>query len=267
MAVSADGDRWVVLNASPDIRQQIERTALLHPRRGIRHSPIAAVVLTNGDVDHIAGLLSLRESQPFSLYATPRVLAALGANPVFNVLRPDIVSRVPLALGGPVALSDRDGADLGLAVEAFAVPGKVALYLEDPAAADFGTVAEDTIGLRLSQSGTDRTVFYIPGCASLPAGLAERVRGAELVLFDGTTWRDDEMSASGAGEKTATRMGHMCMSGDGGSMAAFADLDIARKIYIHTNNTNPVLIAGSKERAAVEARGWQVADDGMEIAL
>ena len=101
----------------------------------------------------------------------------------------------------------------------------------------------------------------------MPAALASRLAGADLVFFDGTTWRDDEMAASGAGEKTASRMGHMCMSGNDGSMAAFADLDIVHKIYIHINNTNPVLIAGSNERAAVEARGWQVASDGMEITL
>jgi pyrroloquinoline quinone biosynthesis protein B len=265
LAVSSDGDRWVLLNASPDLRQQIERTHALHPRHGVRHSPIAGVVLTNGDVDHVAGLLSLREGQSFSVYETSRVLAVLEANPVFNVLRHDLVARLALVLNRPQELTAADGADLGLVVEPFAVPGKVALYLEDPAAADFGTVAEDTIGLRVSEPASGHAFFYIPGCASLPADLADRLRGADLVFFDGTAWRDDEMAASGAGEKTSARMGHMCMSGEHGSLAAFADLNVRRKIYIHINNTNPVLLADSPERARVESLGWEVAYDGMDV--
>lgn len=273
LAVSADGERWFILNASPDIRQQIERTAPLQPRHGVRHSPIAGVVLTNGDVDHIAGLLTLRESQALSLYATGRVLAVLDANPVFNVLRRDMVARVPLALDTPLALNvplalgGPEGEAAGLTIEAFAVPGKVALYLEDPAAADYGTVAEDTVGLRLSEEATGRGFFYVPGCAALPADLATRLQGAGLIVFDGTTWHDDEMVESGAGVKTATRMGHMCMSGERGSMAAFAALAVGRKIYVHINNTNPVLRDGSAERTAAEAAGWEIATDGMEIAL
>lgn len=267
MAVSADGRRWVLLNASPDIRQQIEQTPCLHPQDGVRHSPIAGVVLTNGDVDHVAGLLSLREGQPFRLHATNRVLAALADNPVFDVLRRDVVDRVPLMLDEIVALISPDGVDTGLIVEAFAVPGKVALYLEDQTVADFGTVAEDTIGLRVSEATSERAFYYLPGCANLPANLADRLRGAGLVLFDGTTWRDDEMAARGAGVKTSKRMGHMCMSGVSGSLAAFADLGVERKVYIHMNNTNPVLVADSAERATAEAKGWQIADDGMEFIL
>src|SRR5690606_15347830 len=138
---------WVVLNASPDIRQQINANPPLHPSEGIRHSPIASAVLTNADVDHVAGLLTLRESQPFSLYATPRVLSVLAENSIFHVLNPEFVERRSLALDRPFEPTTRDGEPLGLTVEAFAVPGKVALYKEDAAAgADFGTVAEDTVG-------------------------------------------------------------------------------------------------------------------------
>lgn len=266
-AVSADGETWFLLNCSPDVRWQIERTPALQPRRGIRHSPIAGVVLTNGDVDHVAGLLSLREGQPFALYATGRVLAALAANPIFDVLRPEVVERRALVLGATLPPCGTGGEPAGIEAEAFAVPGKVALYLENPRAERFGTVAEDAIGLRLSDTGTGRSIYYVPGCAALPADLGRRLAGADLVLFDGTTWRDDEMAASGAGEKTAGRMGHMCMTGDSGSLAAFADLDVRRKVYVHLNNTNPALLSDSAERAAVEAAGWQVAEDGMEIAL
>jgi pyrroloquinoline quinone biosynthesis protein B len=266
-AVSADGDRWFLLNCSPDVRMQIEQTPALQPKRGVRHSPIAGVALTNGDVDHVAGLLSLRERQPFVLYATARVLAALAANPIFGVLRDDLVERRTLALGERVALSGPGGEAGGIEVETFAVPGKVALYLEDPQAQGFGTVAEDTVGLRLSEPATGRSAYYLPGCAALPAELGRKLTGAELVLFDGTTWRDDEMAASGTGEKTAGRMGHMCMAGGGGSLAAFAGLDVRRKLYVHLNNTNPALLSDSAERAAVEAAGWQVAEDGMELVL
>ena len=266
-AVSADGERWFLLNCSPDVRMQIERTPALQPQRGVRHSPIAGVVLTNGDVDHVAGLLSLRERQPFVLYATSRVLAALAANPIFGVLREDLVERRALGLGEHMALSGPGSEAAGIEVEAFAVPGKVALYLEDPKAEGFGTVAEDTIGLRLSEPASGRSAYYLPGCAALTAELGRKLAGAELVLFDGTTWRDDEMAASGTGEKTARRMGHMCMDGDGGSLAAFAGLGVRRKLYVHLNNTNPALLSGSAERAAVEAAGWQVAEDGMEIVL
>lgn len=267
VAVSADGASWVLLNCSPDVRVQIESTPTLQPRNGIRHSPIAAVVLTNGDVDHVAGLLSLRERQPFALYATGRVLAALAANPMFGVLRPEMVARRSLALGETVPLQGPGGTPLGIEAEAFAVPGKVALYLEDPEAEHFGSVAEDTIGLRLADAENGRSLFYVPGCAALSEALAARLRDAGLVLFDGTTWRDDEMAQSGTGEKTAGRMGHMCMSGETGSLAAFAGLNVERKIYVHLNNTNPALVADTPERAAVEAAGWQVAEDGMEVAL
>ncbi|MBL8659208.1 MAG: pyrroloquinoline quinone biosynthesis protein PqqB [Rhodospirillales bacterium] len=266
-AVSTDGRQWFLLNCSPDIRWQVEQTPDMQPRRAVRDSPIAGVILTNADVDHVAGLLSLRESQPFILYATGRVLAALADNPIFAVLRADLVQRRSLSLDDPIALQGPTGAAGGLTIEAFAVPGKVALYLEDPAAMAFGSVAEDTVGLKLSEPETGRSFFYLPGCAAMPPALAERLRDAELVLFDGTTWRDDEMPASGAGAKTAGRMGHMCMSDAGGSLAAFASLNVRRKIYVHLNNTNPALLADSTERAALEAHGWQVATDGMEIEL
>lgn len=266
-AVSADGESWFLLNCSPDVRLQIEQTPALQPRRGVRHSPMAGVVLTNGDVDHVAGLLTLRERHPFVLYATARVLAALAANPIFGVLRADLVKRRPLGLGEVVGLAGPDGEASGISIEAFAVPGKIALYLEDPEAERFGTVAEDTIGLRLSDTATGRVLYYIPGCAALSEDLSRRLAGAEVVLFDGTTWLDDEMAASGAGEKTAGRMGHMCIAGDSGSLAAFSGLDARRKIYVHLNNTNPALLSDSHARAEVEAAGWEVAEDGMEITL
>lgn len=266
LAVTADGENWFLLNASPDLRQQINQTAALHPRRGRRHSPIAGAVLTNADVDHVAGLLNLRESQPLSLYGTDRVLSVLSRNSIFDVLNPDFVSRKPLPLDAVTALTLPDGAPSGLEVEAFAVPGKVALYLEDEGAGpDFGSVAEDTIGLRIAAPGEDKSFFYIPGCAACPPALKARIDGASLLFFDGTTWIDDEMRATGVGHKTGRRMGHTCMSGADGSIAALADVDIGRRIFIHINNTNPVWLADGPERAAAAQAGWEIAFDGMEV--
>jgi len=164
IAISADGERWVLCNASPDLRQQINDNDVLHPKNGLRDSPIRAVVLTNADVDHVAGLLTLRESQPLALYATSRVLSVLEANSVFNVLNPEFVHRRPFALDKPLVLSERDGESLGVEVVPFSVPGKVALWLEKASAGpNFGTVDEDTIALEIRTPGAGRSLFYIPG--------------------------------------------------------------------------------------------------------
>ena len=273
VAVSADGDNWVLLNASPDLRQQLFERRQLHPRLGVRHSPVRAVVLTNGDVDHVAGLLTLRERHPLAVYATGRVLSVLAENAIFNVLNPEFVERRRIRLGERFELQSKEGEGLGLAVTPFAVPGKVALYLEDERASggNFGTVEEDTIALSietLHHNGAGvRRFLYVPACAAPAPGLAAAMAGADLMLFDGTLWQDDEMQRQGAGSKTGRRMGHMSLSGPDGTLAVFADSPVARKVLIHINNTNPILLADSPERAAVEAAGWEVAYDGMEITL
>lgn len=268
LAVRGSGSDWFLLNASPDLRAQIASAPPLQPRDGARDSPIAGVVLTNADVDHVGGLLTLRESQPLALYATPRVDDALSANPIFRVLNPEYVERRPLTLDRPVELRDRGGAASGLEVEMFTVPGKVALYLEDASAGEgFGTRPEDTVGLEVRSPDDGSRFLYVPGCAAMTEELAARLKGAPLVFFDGTLWRDDEMIAAGVGVKTGARMGHMSMSGAQGSIAAFAPLEVERKIFIHINNTNPVLLADSAERAEAEAAGWEIARDGLEIEL
>lgn len=267
VAVSADGRHWFLLNASPDVGQQLARTPVLHPGGGVRHSPVAGVVLTNADVDHVAGLLSLRERQALSLYATARVHRVLAGNPIFAVLNPELVARRTLALEEEAELVLPGGGRAGLAVTAVAVPGKVALWLEDAAQADFGSVAEDSIGLRVADPAGGSAFWYLPGCAAMPDDLAARLDGADLLLFDGTTWRDDEMLRGGTGAKTGRRMGHMSMAGEDGSIAALAAIDVGRRVFIHINNTNPVLLPQSPERAAVAAAGWEIAWDGMEIDL
>jgi len=258
LAVSADGVVWFLINASPDLREQIGRSAYLHPRDGLRSSPIAGVVLTGGDVDVIAGLLTLRERQPLTLYATSRIHDVLKANPIFEVLARDVVRREVVTLDAAVMLDD------GLTVELFAVPGKTPLYLEGADAPAIET-SETTVAAAISDGAT--TVFYIPGCAAMTPALADRLRGAALVFFDGTLWRDDEMVVAGLGAKTGRRMGHMSLEGPDGTLAAFEPLGVERKVLIHINNSNPVLLEDSLERAQVVARGWEVAYDGMEMTV
>jgi pyrroloquinoline quinone biosynthesis protein B len=269
LAVSRDGTDWVLLNASPDIRQQISATPALAPcaEDGLRSSPIKAVVLTNGDVDHMAGLINLREAQPFTIYATRRVLDVIAANSVFRILASDVVAREPLALDVPSRLYG-SGIDLGLDFEAFDVPGKIALYLEDESAGpNFGTGTGDTIGLRISDPATGKAFAYIPGCAEIDGNVRKRLQGASHVFFDGTLYDDEEMIRAGLMNKSGPRMGHISMNGSGGSIAKFEDLGVGRKIYVHINNSNPVLDEYSPERRAVEAAGWEVGYDGMEVRI
>ena len=267
IALSSDGQRWALFNASPDLRQQINDNDILHPREALRDSPINAVVLTNADVDHVAGLLNLRESQAFRLYGTRRVLSVLEANSIFNVLNPQFVTRESMVLNEELEIMRPDGAALGISVVPFAVPGKVALWLEDESQGEnFGTVDEDTIALEVRAQGKT-CFFYMPACARMTDALADRLRGAELVFFDGTLWVDDEMVRDGVGVKTGKRMGHMSVSGEEGTIAAFSDLDVGRKVFIHINTTNPILIADTPERAAAEAAGWEVSYDGMAIEI
>lgn len=256
VAVSADGERWLLLNASPDIREQIARAAVLQPRGTGRQSPIAAVFLTNGDVDHVAGLLSLRERQGFDLFATAQTLGELAANPIFGVLDPGYVAR------RVVQLDERIETKAGVSVTAFAVPGKAPLFREGEHV-EIGVETGETIGLEITL-GSARVVF-IPACAAVTPALRRRVTGASLLLFDGTLSRDDEMIRLGLSDKTSRRMGHMPIFGDDGTLAALDGIDVQRKVFIHINNSNPVLVAGAPERLAVEAAGWQIARDGESI--
>ncbi|NDV48715.1 MULTISPECIES: pyrroloquinoline quinone biosynthesis protein PqqB [unclassified Salipiger] len=255
LAVSANGTDWAILNASPDIRAQLAATAELHPT-GLRDMPLRSVLVTNGDIDHIAGLLTLREMQRFTLYATPGIHAVIAENPVFSALDSAVVPRAALALDTPAEIAP------GLSATLFAVPGKVPLYMEG-AEVDTDLMGEQTVGVEL-RAGSARA-YYIPGCARLDESLRARLTGAALVFFDGTLWRDDEMIAAGLGQKTGRRMGHMSMSGPAGSIAAFDGLDLGRKVFVHMNNTNPVLRPGAPERAEAEAAGWTIGHDGMEL--
>lgn len=269
LAVSRDGTDWALLNASPDLREQINHTPELgaQPTRGLRNSPIKAAVLTNGDVDHVCGLINLREMEPLAVYGSKRVLSVLADNTIFNVLNADKVPRRDLPLGTPTALRGADN-ELGLTVEAFGVPGKVALYLEDASkGADFGTQEGDTIGLKVSDPASGKAFYYVPGCADVDKDLATRLKGAALVFFDGTLFEDNEMIAAGLSSKSGKRMGHISMSGPEGSIAAFDSLGVNRKVYVHINNSNPVLDENSSARKEAEKAGWEIGFDGMEIRI
>ncbi len=257
VAFSVGDADWAILNASPDIREQLARADVLHPT-DLRSLPLSSVLLTNGDIDHVAGLLTLREQQPFELFATADIHAVLTDNPIFGALNPAVVTRTPVALEHIFDLAP------GLRARLFAVPGKVPLYLEgDVVQTDL--IGEQTVGVHLMGAGKD--VFYIPGCAAMQPALRDRLEGADMVLFDGTLWQDDEMVIAGLSQKTGQRMGHMSMSGPEGSIAAFADIEVAQKVFVHMNNTNPVLRPGSAERSAAEAAGWVIAQDGLDITL
>lgn len=253
LAVTLDGESWVVLNASPDLGSQIRATPALWPRKE-RHSPIGTIILSSAEIDHVTGLLSVRERQPFDLIALAPVLAAIEANPMFAAVP---ARRVTATASSPVALPD------GLTAELFPVPGKAPLYLED-GDPQLGSEAGEAAGIRINGHG--RSIVYIPGCAALTDGVRARAESADVVFFDGTLFTDDEMIRAGVGEKTGRRMGHMPITGPGGSLPWLARLPAARKIYIHLNNTNPALIEGSPERLMIEAAGVEVACDGMEVS-
>ncbi|MEP6265755.1 MAG: pyrroloquinoline quinone biosynthesis protein PqqB [Paracoccaceae bacterium] len=255
LGVTADGKNWAVLNASPDIRHQMAACTDLHPT-GLRELPLQSVLVTNGDIDHVAGLLTLREMQPFTLFATAGIHDVLAQNPMFDALNARAVVRRTIALGDPFQLVN------GIEATLFPVPGKVPLYLEgDTVQTDL--IGDQTVGVKLCAG--EKTAFYIPGCAMLNDDLRDRLQNADYLFFDGTLWRDDEMIRAKLGQKTGKRMGHMSMSGPDGSLTAFDALEIGKKIYVHMNNTNPVLRPNSAEKTQAEAAGWIVGQDGMEI--
>jgi pyrroloquinoline quinone biosynthesis protein B len=265
VAVSADGDLWFLLNASPEIRQQIEGFEGLHPRAP-RHSPLAAIVLTNGDLDHALGLLSLRESHPLVIYATERVRRGFTeGNVLYRTLQrfPEQVTWRALKLGREEGLAGSDGVGSGLLIEAVAVPGKPPVHLEGLAPPD----PEDNIGLRVREASSGRLLAYFPAVGRVTSEMKDALADARCIFFDGTFWASDELLTLGLGQKRAEDMAHLPVGGQGGSLALLRSLAAPRRIYIHVNNTNPILCDDSPERQAVEAAGWEVAYDGMQVTL
>jgi pyrroloquinoline quinone biosynthesis protein B len=265
VAVSADGERWFLLNASPEIRSQIESCPALHPR-GPRHSPIAAILLTNGDLDHCLGLLSLRESHPLVIYATERVRRGFTeGNVLYRTLErfPGQVTWRTLEVGKETDLSGLDGEASGLTVKAIAAPGKPPVHLEGNAAPDPG----ENIGVVIHERRSGKRLAYFSAAAAITPGMKAAFEGADCLFFDGTFWTSDELIALGLGDKRAEQMAHLPIGGEGGSLKGLAEVRAPKKIYVHINNTNPMLRPRSPERGKVEAAGWEVAHDGMEVNL
>jgi len=268
LAFSADDKHWFLINASPDLRQQLNATPQLHPRNGaLRNTPIAGVILTNGEVDAVAGLLSMRESSPFTIYAHAKVLAILNANSIFNVLNDKHVRRQPINIDRSFEPELPDGTPSGINVLPLAVPGKSAWYLEGKAHPGGDDGIGDTLGLRVTDKASGKNFYFLAACAEITDELKAEISGSSLIFFDGTVWRDDEMIKAGLGNKTGKRMGHVAMSGDHGAIERLAGLDIERKIFLHINNSNPALLPSSPERKAAEHAGWQIPADGTEIVL
>ena len=265
VTVSADGERWFLLNASPEIRTQIESFPALHPKRP-RHTPIAAIVLTNGDLAHCLGIFSLREAHPIVIYATDRVRQGITESNVFyRTLQrfPGQVTWRSLKVGREEELLDASNAATGLWLESVASPGKLPVHLEGLTSADL----EDNIGLRIRERATGLVLAYFSAVGKMSPSVRQGLDGASAVLFDGTFWSSDELSGPGLMAKTAEDLAHLTIGGEGGSLGMLGALPRTRKIYIHINNTNPILREDSPERRAVEAAGCEVAFDGMEIRL
>ena len=268
IAISADGDHWFLINASPDLRQQLTATPQLHPRAGkLRHSPVAGVILTNGEIDAVAGLLSMREGSPFTIYAHRKVLAILGDNSIFNVLNEKNVRRLPIEIDRAFEPALPDGSPSGIEILPFGVAGKGAWYLEGKTHPAGNDGVGDTLGLRIGDKATGKHFYFLAACAGVTDDLRSRLAGASLVFFDGTVWRDDELIEAGLGTKTGQGMGHIAMSGDSGAIEALSGLNINRKVFLHINNSNPALLHDSAERKMAERAGWQIPADGTEITL
>lgn len=263
LAVTVDGERWALLNAAPEITQQIAANPALHPRDpalvGGRHSPIATVLVTNADIDAVAGLLGLREKQAFRLVGTAETLGVIDANPIFRGLDRDLVRFERIGLGEAFELVP------GATARLFPVPGKIPLFLEGERVVT-DLEGEQTVGVEIVGPAGER-LAYVPGCARMTPAVADRLAGADVVFFDGTVFTDDEMIRLGVGSKTGRRMGHMAMSGPDGTLEAFRTIPVKRRIFVHVNNTNPALREGSPERRAVEDSGWEIGRDGMEVPL
>jgi pyrroloquinoline quinone biosynthesis protein B len=262
IAVSANGTDWVLVNASPDILAQIRATPALQPARERRDSGIAAVMLMDAQIDHVTGLLMLREGKELPLYCTAPVWRELnGALPLVPVLSHYCgVRRHALPVdGGGVHVPGVDGIRFTpLALTSKAPP--YSDHRDDPATGD-------NIGLLIEDEASGKSAFYAPGLGAIDPQVEAALRKADCVLVDGTFWRADEMIALGLSGKTAADMGHLPQSGEGGMIAVLDGVKARRKVLIHINNTNPILDEDSDQRALLARHGIEVAFDGMEITL
>ncbi|MDJ0518957.1 MAG: pyrroloquinoline quinone biosynthesis protein PqqB [Trichodesmium sp. MO_231.B1] len=263
LAVRATNGSWFLVNASPDVRQQLERLRDEVPN-SVRSSPIAGVLLSDGEIDHTAGLMILREAdEPLQIYGTDSVRQGLTEG--FSLLRVLKhycgVNWVNIEPGSTVNLSNND--NLGLEVEVFSLPSKPPKYMRSSLPVEGNWV----VGFTFRDRDSGGVVTYAPALAELSDSILERLENSDCILVDGTFWQDNELLALGTSTRTARAMGHLPLSGDDGSLIRLSKLSSKRKIFTHINNTNPILIANSTERKIVEAAGMEVAYDGLTIEL
>ncbi|MDN5696439.1 MAG: pyrroloquinoline quinone biosynthesis protein PqqB [Rubrobacter sp.] len=256
VAISPDYRRWYLLNASPDIRAQIESFPALQPQ-GVRNSPLQAVLLTDAELDHTLGLLPLREADRLEIHATSAAHETLrtGTSLLQTLDAYTQVEWRTVVVGTDVALEG------GLSYRAFGVPTSKQ--------ARFGTGEgeETVVGYRFTDERTGRALVYLPGAQELTEPVLAELEGCTCLLFDGTCWQDDDLIRLGIASKTSRDMGHLPIGGADGSLKQLSTLPVERKIYIHINNTNPILLEDSPERRSVEEHGFEVAEDGLEMEI
>jgi pyrroloquinoline quinone biosynthesis protein B len=261
IAFSADGVRWFLGNASPDVREQLARLPRVEVT-GVRHVPVEGIVLTDAELDHTLGVTLLREGRQLQLIATPAVIRTIAEDsrvlPVTQAFA--AVQTVEVALGEPTALDYRDGTPSGLTLELKAVRG-------DPPRFARKEEVGHTVAAFITDAASGKTCAFVPGCGGLGPRLLARLNEAELLLFDGTFWTDDELIRLGISDRPASAMGHVAISGPEGSLAVLSQLDCPQKVYTHINNTNPLLLEQSAERAEVERAGVLVGMDGMRFEI
>jgi pyrroloquinoline quinone biosynthesis protein B len=268
VAISADGNEWFLLGASPDLRAQIEATPELQPRDGLRQSPIAGIVLANADVDHTLGLLLLRELQPLRVHATASVRRILTEdNSMFAMLQrvPAQVTWTDFALGSPFPLSNPAGKACGISCRALSIGTHYPAYVSARRQAELNA-AEASLGLIL-ESSTGRRLAYLPAVPEINESVLREIESADVLLFDGTFWSDDELIRIQGSGQTATQMGHVPIASKDGSLSRLAGVKRPRKIYLHINNTNPMLNEAGREYREVREAGWEIAEDGWQFDL
>ena len=268
VAVSDDGRTWFLLNASPDLRMQIERTPALQPRDGVRDSPISGVLLTSADIDQIAGLLSLRELQSFRIYCTPSLQRILREdNSAFGMLNrvPRQVGWIGVQPGERFSLRNVEGAESGISCEVFSLADRYPAYVSPERVAELN--GEDALLGAILAGASGARLAYLPAVPAISEPLLQLLETVDLLLFDGTFWSDDELIRVQGGGATAREMGHVPVSGPDGSLRRLAGLLRPRKIFVHVNNTNPMLDESGPEYREVRAAGWEVAEDGWQLNL
>ncbi len=265
LAVSADGQAWFLLNASPDLRTQIEATPELHPSAGARQSPIAGIVLSSGDLDNVLGLLLLREFQPLKVFSTAAIRQIVSQdNSFFRLLErvPGQVTWTEIGPGGVFEL--KSGKQAGICCRAIALPGSYPAYVSEN---ECGRLAKDQAVLALVLESGGRKMLFVPALPAITKELQAAMQDSDLLFVDGTFWSDDELRQVRGGGPTAREMGHIPVGEPGGSLERLASLKSPRKIYIHINNTNPMLDEESAQHRQARNAGWEIAEDGWEFEL